>query len=288
MWESSVYQPHLGRSTRKFYQGSTLALPRIVVGRTAVTLLSPSQFLPMVFCDIPRCPNIDDTPRLKTSPPSNGDIVLAHVSPTQPITAIIRMCMRGTTEADEAHNLEISLRSRSVISQSNRHSGQTGIVRHAVIVLVTTSVTLPEAQFYVITTVGGSDSSTYPNLLKRFLIPICTTTRDEKHIRHLHITPTWQDVGKPIWVIAYPYPAGKITLENRWVDGQGDRRTNYSLDEKALEALDRMCSEEMRKFESEKISVQQGEVDEYSVSLILLVFTNKYSKLYSALGEGTL
>lgn len=211
--------------------------------------------------------------------------MLAYVSSSQPIAAIIRKCMKGTNAAGEAHKLETDLRSQSFKSQGSKASGKRGIVEHAVI--VSSITTRPVPHFYIITTIGGSDPSTFPRLLKRFLVPITTTSRDERHIRHLHITPTWRDIGKPIWVIAYLYPAEKIKLGNRWEDGHGDERTHYTLDAESLNALETMSAEEVRKFENEELLVQNDEVDEYKVRLTLLVDANKDSNSFSALGGET-
>lgn len=226
----------------------------------------------MPFCDIPRCPDIIETPCLRTSPISRGDVAVAYASSSHPLAVFCSQYLKDSQKSAEARALDNTLRAQSIKTQHSS-TGKGGIGKHAVIV---TSATIAPMHhlIYIITTVGGSDPSTFPKFLTRFLLPISTTQRAESHIRHLHLIPSWGDVGKPVWLIAFPYPVGNINLEHRWEDGEWGKRTNYSLDTDSLGMLELITREIVANFEREELPAQNKEVEEYMVSFNFLVDTN--------------
>lgn len=226
-------------------------------------------------------PPKNDSPYLTTSPlfPDVGDIFAAHVSASDPIVAIIKEFAK-----DDSKKKQASLRSKatnaSILSRKEADIG-----RDARPVIVTDVSLDSELKICIIATFDGQDPLDPPPLLERFLVPIYTTSGDEKHLPppHLHTIPTWH-CDNPAWVIAYPFPVGEEMLKGRWVDTKINPSTNYTADLEVLGILKAMATEAADEFAELESPDQNKEIEAYWVSLLFLADEDKHSNSLSALG----
>ncbi|KAF7974934.1 hypothetical protein HWV62_10979 [Athelia sp. TMB] len=213
----------------------------------------------MSFCTIPACSlDLRRLPNQSSTPAAIGDIMSEYVSALDPIDKIIKDHEQHSRSNKPTSEVGSSMKSGSAKSwRPSQKSEGTRKGSRPVIVLQDDKVCF-------MGTFEGRDPETLPDLLRRFLIPVCTTKRDEQHPPHLHTTPTWQvDSDRPAWVLACPTPKGSLLLRKRWKTVHGEQLTHYTVDSENLIALDVAADEAREKFDAEDPAIQEKEIVEF-------------------------
>lgn len=139
-------------------------------------------------------------------------------------------------------------------------------------------------EIYIIATFNGQSQSTFPALLNRFLLRVCTSSGDEVHLPHLHTTPTWHS-NKPAWVVAQSFPVSEELLESRWEDNKRKMSTNYTIDLESLAELQAFGHEASETFADLESSAQDKEIRDYWVSFVVIIGENKHLNSLLEVGE---
>ncbi|KZP18790.1 hypothetical protein FIBSPDRAFT_933205 [Athelia psychrophila] len=161
-----------------------------------------------------------------------GDVLVASVYISQPIFTFIKKHKKSSRmDAGIILDGQISQYSKATFESHQSKGG----MKDRPVILVTGSPGV--RKICVMSTFGGKDKATLPRLLQLFLVPVYTTEIPGT-TPHIHTTPTWRGKGKPQWVIAYPFDAGKLHLNRRWNDNNGTGPTNYTVDGDFLVYLD--------------------------------------------------
>ncbi|KAF7985756.1 hypothetical protein HWV62_353 [Athelia sp. TMB] len=241
----------------------------------------------MSFCRVAPCQvsSYNQSHYLKSGPTETGDIVVAPVSVSQPMATFIRKNKKtkGSARARAASQLEFDLVSQScrsqvskAISDSQKSNGvlprvrwvedRDGGIKHRP-ALVCSGIS-SNRKICLLATFEGTELAELPRLIRRFLVPVYPTKREDNVI-HIHTIPPWRGAGKPTWIIAYPIEAGELRFNDRWTDRDGADPTHYTIDPNFIKKFVNYGAEVGYIFDHEDKLVQIDEIDEFYTSKIV-------------------
>lgn len=237
----------------------------------------------MAYCTETPCqvPARDESSALHDDRIGLGDIVVADVSISHPIMAFVSANTTGDIAnicKDNKSDLSVqstkSQMSRLVREKQQKNgvemppSKEVGIQPHPVVIMDDLGA---RTKICVMATFEGNDTSQFPLLLRRFLVPVCPTSSAE----HLHTVPQWRLVEDKLqWIIAYPFFVEGLSLNVRWRDdGDGSMgSTHYRIDKSAVPKLRAASVTRARQWNRELSTVdKREEVEGYLVRTLRMI-----------------